>query len=212
MKSKNILHLLGMGATLIITAFVAFGHEPDHTNAEVLMIDSGLLINTRDKLHVCANTSSSVTQSNFKVNEKLTNIIAKKVHPNKNWIPAGLGKDIPNIESDCLGVVDVNKIVKSSLNNHVPIVTKSPSMIRTVLIVISDAEAKSILGSKKATTLPLELLKINEHQAGEVTTGLIISESMLDNIDEVQSELLLAFGIDPENKILSPASEFAKKK
>ncbi|HEY0607147.1 MAG TPA: hypothetical protein VGD58_29780 [Herpetosiphonaceae bacterium] len=166
--------------------------------------DSGLLVNTRASLRACMVTSAATSTHANAIAQRVARNF-EQVRRHKDWERAGLGKAIPAIETGCAGAkAPTQALEKGALVG--PGVTKNPTPFRTVIMVLDDAAADTVLGKGTSAGLfPYELMAVEEHEFVEVTSGLVVRESFLSSADFADPYLSLALGLQPSKSFERPA-------
>jgi hypothetical protein len=172
--------------------------------------DSGLLVNTRASLRACMVTAPGLAEKAPAIAQQLSQGF-EKVRQHKDWERAGLGRGVPNVERACAGAtIPTRALEKGSVVG--PGVTKNPTPFRTVVFVLDNATADTVLGTGvNAGLYPFEKMAVDEHEFVEVTSGLVVRESFLESPDFADPFLSLALGLEPTKRFERPATEQSTK-
>jgi hypothetical protein len=178
-------------AAILAIAF-AFQAQSNPVEAKV-DLTSRMLVTTRDQFRMCLQTSIADAGRRAHIVEHLADS-QSRIQQRPDWQRAPV--TVPPLEMDCGGVQLPDGRLERGVTVQ-PGVTTRPSVYRSMILVLDESEAESKLGAEGAILIPYEMMQIDDHNAVEVTSVLVVRESFLDSPEFNDWYYPIAVGMPP---------------
>jgi hypothetical protein len=165
---------------------------------------NALLVSDRTALRICLEMGASLLPSAPSIAEQLS-IGLGIVRQHKDWEAAGLGVKVPKPEIGCGAKIPSKSITRFELIG--PGLTETPGPFRTVIVVLDDSQADTVLDRQNVQFATFELMRVDDDVAAEVTSALVVRKDFLKEPDFVDIYLPLAIGLAPTRSFPEPAGE-----
>ena len=180
-----------------VTAAVVMGSSLQTPASAKVEPGNPLVVSTRDKLELCVVSAPGLAGRQAQVLDRVSASVQNMRATNAHWKSAYGQSDPPGVKGRCDVRIPTSPFDGADATALGRGMVTRPSAFRVVVVVLGDADAKAVLGNRSMSHFAYEMMQVDDHNAVEVTNGIVVREDALESPEFIEQYLPLAVSLPP---------------